>query len=149
MVAAAVWRMRPSITSPSVKFPDAGLGGGAHQAFLEAAAEFEGAAEEEIAGDQRRREAVTGEGRGLAAAQQSAVDDVVVKQRCRVNQFERDRRVDCVRDFLVDAAACAIDQQDEERALAFAAAIDEVMADLADEGLVGIEQVREFFFGRE
>ena len=55
-----------------------------------------------------------------------------------MNQLERDGGVDRILDFGVDAAAGAIDQQDEKRTQALAARIDEVVADFADEGLVGV-----------
>ena len=64
-----------------------------------------------------------------------------------MNQLQRDRRIDGVFDVSIVAAACAIDQQDERRAQALSARIDEVMANLRDDRFVGVEQPRKFRLG--
>ena len=113
---------------------DAGLGRPADHVGLEARAEREGAAEEEVAGDERVGEAERAEGRRPAAPRLAAVDDVVVQQRGRVDELERDRRLDGVvaaGAARPSAAACE-DEQHDQRADALAARADEVRRDLLE-----------------
>ena len=125
---------------------DAGLRRCAYETFLEAAGDFERAAEQIVARDQRRAESVAREGRRLAAAQQAAIDDVVVEQRCGMDQLERDCGVDRLVDSRVGSAACAIHQHDEGRTQPLAAGVDEVVANFRDDRFFRVEQARQLRF---
>ena len=138
---------QPSLHHLALGQLDAGLRRRAHEIFLKAAAQLEGAAEQVVAGHQRRRRAIARERRRLAAPQHPAVDDVVVQKRGGMDQFDRDRCVDRVERGGVGAAAGAMDQQHEGRTQPLARAVDQVVADFRDQGLVGIEQRAELSFG--
>ena len=117
---------------------DAGVGRPADDLLLEAPAQLEGLAEQEVAGDERDGEAVALERRRAPAPRLAAVDDVVVQQRRRVDQLERDRHVDHVGD--VAAAAGLEHQQRDRRADALAAATDQMQRDLREQRLARREQ---------
>ena len=107
---------------------DAGLGRPADDLGLEAGAEREGAAEEEVAGDQRVGEAEGLQRRRPPAARLAAVDDVVVQERGRVDQLERDGGLDGVVAARERSAGGrrVEDEQDDGRPDALAARADEV-----------------------
>ena len=64
-----------------------------------------------------------------------------------MDQLDRDCRVDRVNRGAVGAAARAMHQQDEGRSQTLARAVNQVVADLRNQGLVGIEQRAELFLG--
>src|SRR5206468_5973668 len=110
---------------------DARLGRPADDLGLEARAEREGAAEEEVARDQRVGDAEGADRRGPAAARLAPVDDVVVQEGGGVDQLERDRRLDRIvapRERPL-ARRGVVDEQHDERADALAARLDEVRGD--------------------
>ncbi len=113
---------------------DTRLRGSAHEPFLEAAAQFERAAEKIVTGDQGGRLHRNARGRRLAAPQHPAVDDVVVQERGGVDQFERDRGIDRIFDLVRRLPPQArYTSRMNSRTQALACAIDQVVADLADQ----------------
>src|SRR4029077_13862776 len=117
------------------------LGRPAHHVRLEARAQREGAAEEEVARDERVGETEALEGRRLAAPRLAAVDDVVVQQRGRVDQLERDRGLDGVVATGVFArGGGGEDQEHDQRAHALAARPYEVRRDLLASGFARRER---------
>src|ERR1019366_1092885 len=127
---------------------DAGLRRGLHEMFIEAAAYLERAAEQIVAGDQRRAKAIACEGRRLAATEQAAIDDVVVEEGRGMDQFERDCSIDGVGHFRIGSAACAVYQQDERRPQPLSACVNGIVANFPDSRFVRVEQAGKFRFGR-
>ena len=97
---------------------------------------LEGARIEKVAHEDRDAVAPEGVGRGFAAAHGAFVDDVVVHEGRRVEQFDRGAEIAVKFPFIAERAA---DEHQEGGAHALAARVDDVLADLAHAGYVGVE----------
>ena len=120
---------------------DARLGRPGDELGVEAAADLEGAAEEEIARDEGLTDAELVSRRRAPAAHVVAVDDVVVQQARGVDELAGDRDVHRVSHHV--AAAGAEHQQGHRRPDALAAAADQVIGDLGEARFARREQAGE------
>ena len=97
---------------------------------------LEGARIKEVSDEDRDAVAPEGVGRGFAAAHGALVDDVVVHEGRRVEEFDRGAEITVKFPFIAERAA---DEHQEGGAHALAARVDDVLADLAHAGYVGVE----------